>query len=123
MAKLKESPRNPFVSAKETKDDVIHFRVAASQKNAWLGALKALEVTDQSAFFRGAIEAAIAMSFRAKDPKWKEFILAVQNEAKLRLGAGLGSGGAVAYERAGKGVKTVKLEALEELFRSGKISP
>ena len=114
MAKLKDSPRNPFVSHKETKDDVIHFRVAASQKEAWLGALKTLGVSDQSAFFRGAIEAAIAMSFRAKDPKWKEFILAIQGEAKSILGAGLASGGAGAYEGAGKGVKTVSLDALKE---------
>ena len=118
MAKLKESSRNPFVSAKETKDDVIQFRVASSQKEAWLRALNALEVTDQSAFFRGAIEAAIAMSFRAKDPKWKEFILAVQSEAKERLGAGLANAGAAAYEMAGKGVKTVALDVLRQRLKA-----
>jgi hypothetical protein len=111
MSKLAE---NPFVTKKELKSDIIHFRVAASQKAAWLKALEELGVADQSAFFRGAIEAAIAMSFRSADPAWKGFIAAIQVEAKKRLGAGLIQEGAVGYESAGREAKAISLEALKK---------
>jgi hypothetical protein len=111
MSKIAE---NPFVAKRELKSEVIHFRVAASQKAAWNQALEELGVGDQSAFFRGAIEAAIALSFRSTDPAWKGFVAAIQAEAKKRLGSGLAQEGALGYENAGRETKTISLDALKK---------
>jgi hypothetical protein len=111
---MSKTAENPFVAKKELKSEVIHFRVVASQKAAWNQALEELGVEDQSAFFRGAIEAAIALSFRSADPAWEGFIAAIQSEAKKRLGAGLAQEGALGYESAGREAKTVSLEALKK---------
>jgi hypothetical protein len=112
--KDKAPKANPFVARKETKDGIIHFRVAASQKDAWLRAMKGLGVKDQSAFFRGAIEAAIAMSHRAHDPQWLEFIQAIQREARSHLGVGIKQEGAAGFELAGKGVDSVPIQDLKK---------
>jgi hypothetical protein len=106
-----------LLASKENKDDVVRFRVSASQKAIWEEALGHMGVRDFSSFYRGAIEAAIVMSERADDPTWQKFLKDIQAASKKRFGSPTALHGAKDYEYAGRGVKSV---LASEVFKSKK---
>lgn len=84
----------PVIREEEEKTVTFRFRATPSQAKYWEDSLKDLGVKDFSSFARGAIQAAVEMGFKAKDPKWQDFIEAIQPVAKKKLGYGLFHGGA-----------------------------
>jgi|HubBroStandDraft_5_1064220.scaffolds.fasta_scaffold152441_2 hypothetical protein len=70
------------------KDVVLRFRVDPRQKQYWLEAMAKLGV-EFSSYVRQAVDRAIAQDFQSSDPKWQEFMKAIQPQAKEILGYGL----------------------------------
>ena len=90
----------PHHEEREVKQ-VVSFRAKPSQVKLWNEESKKLGIKDFSAFIRGAVQSAIYLSKRSKDPKWQEFIEAVQPTAKRILGYGFYDGGAADFESSG----------------------
>ena len=67
------------------KDEVLRFRVDARQKQFWLEAIAKLGV-EFSGYVRQAVDRAIAQDLRSSDPKWQDFMKAIQPVAKEVLG-------------------------------------
>ncbi len=70
---------------RESKDEVLRFRIDSRQKQYWLEAIAKLHV-EFSSYVRQAVDRAIAQDLRASDPKWQEFMKAIQPTAKTMLG-------------------------------------
>jgi DNA-directed RNA polymerase specialized sigma subunit len=68
-----------------SKDEVLRFRVDSRQKQYWLEAIDKLHV-EFSSYVRQAVDRAIAQDLRSSDPKWQEFMKAIQPVAKTMLG-------------------------------------
>lgn len=81
----------------------------------WMETAKKLGVKDFSAFIRGAVNSAVFVSSRAQEPKWQEFVEAVQPAAKRILGHGFYDGGAEDFESSGR--ETTGTPARETLRR------
>ena len=74
------------VQFRRLKDDTVRFRVHSDQKKYWLDALSKLGVEDLSTYARAAVERAITQDLRSLDPKWQDFVKAIQPIAEDRLG-------------------------------------
>ncbi len=70
---------------RDSKDEVLRFRVDSRQKQYWLEAIAKLNV-EFSSYVRQSIDRSIAQDLRASDPKWQEFMKAIQPVAKQVLG-------------------------------------
>jgi len=70
---------------RESKDEVLRFRIDSRQKQYWLEAIAKLNV-EFSGYVRQAVDRAIAQDLRASEPKWQEFMKAIQPVAKNVLG-------------------------------------
>ncbi len=92
----------PVIRGEEEKSITLRFRATPSQAKYWEESLKALGVKDFSSFARGAVQAAIEMGQKAHDPKWQDFLEAIQPIAKKKLGYGIFHGGATVTEGYGK---------------------
>jgi len=68
-----------------TKGEVLRFRVDTRQKQYWLEAIAELGV-EFSSYVRQAVDRAIAQDLRSSDPKWQDFLKAIQPVAKQVLG-------------------------------------
>ena len=90
----------PIRDEKEVKQ-VVSIRLKPSEVKYWKDMADKLGIKDFTAFIRGAVNSAIYTSRRAEDPKWKEFVEAVQPAAKKILGHGLFDGGAELFEASG----------------------
>ena len=95
---------------------MIRFKAKSSQAKYWEESLKALGVKDFSSFARGAVQAAIEMGQKAHDPKWQDFLEAIQPMAKKKLGYGIFHGGAKVTEGYGKKRKGISAEEYRRLF-------
>jgi len=71
------------------KDYTLRFRVDEKRRAYWVEAMKELGVSDFSSYSRAAIDRAIHQDLRSKDPKWQDFIKAIQAKAKEILGHGI----------------------------------
>jgi hypothetical protein len=70
---------------RDSKDEVLRFRVDSRQKQYWLEAMHKLHA-EFSSYVRQAVDRAIAQDLRSSDPKWQEFMKAIQPVAKTVLG-------------------------------------
>ena len=68
------------------KAELLRFRVDPRQKQYWLKALAQLGVEDFSSYARAAVDRAISQDLRSLDPKWQDFVKAIQPQAKSILG-------------------------------------
>lgn len=68
------------------KAETLRFRVDPRQKQYWLKALAQLGVEDFSSYARSAVDRAISQDLRSMDPKWQDFVKAIQPKAKEILG-------------------------------------
>ena len=91
---------------KETKQ-VVSIRLKPSEVRYWKAMAAKLGIKDFTSFIRGAVNWAIQTSLRSQDPKWQEFVEAVQPAAKRILGHGFFDGGADLYEKSGTEASTV----------------
>jgi hypothetical protein len=71
------------------KAHTLRFRVDEKRRAYWVEAMKELGVSDFSSYSRAAIDRAIHQDLRSKDPKWQEFIKAIQSKAREILGRGI----------------------------------
>ncbi len=71
---------------RHNKSEMIRFRVDLMRKKAWVEGMEALGIKDFSSYARQAIDGAIDRDFRAKDPKWQEFLKAVKDISIKILG-------------------------------------
>jgi|SRR5665213_64919 len=90
----------PIRDEKEVKQ-VVSLRVKPSQAKYWKEMGEKLGIKDFSSFVRGAVDSAIHSSLRNEDPKWQEFMEAIQPTAKRILGHGFFDAGAKVYENSG----------------------
>jgi hypothetical protein len=71
------------------KAEVLRFRVDPRQKQFWLEAMDKLGV-EFSSYVRQAVDRAIGQDLRSQDPKWQEFVKAIQPKAREILGVEIG---------------------------------
>lgn len=110
------------VRDKKEVDRVVSLRVKPNQAKYWNQMAEKLEIEDFSSFVRGAVDSAIHSSLRNEDPKWQEFIEAIQPTAKKILGHGFFDGGAKLYECSGAGSINISAkEFLEKMKLKHKI--
>lgn len=110
----------PYIREEEEKSVTLKFRATPSQAKYWEESLRGLGVKDFSSFARGAIQAAIEMGQKANDPKWQEFLEAIQPIAKKKLGYGIFHGGAAVTEGYGKERKGISAEDFKRQVEKGK---
>ena len=87
MAESKKAKVDAVEALHQKKEESLRFRATTRQLEFWIKALKDIGVKDFSSYARMAIDRAIFQDMRSKDPKWKEFIAAIQDQAKKHLGA------------------------------------
>ena len=75
---MRPNQKPMFKPMRDNKGEVVRFRVDLMRKKAWVEAMEALGVKDFSSYARQAIDGAIDLDFRAKDPKLQEFLKAVK---------------------------------------------
>jgi hypothetical protein len=75
--------------------------IPAQELKRWKEMASRLGAKDFTAFLRGAVLAAIHKSRQSKDPKWQEFVEAIQPIARRVLGHGFFDGGGKLYGDSG----------------------
>lgn len=112
----------PIRDEKEVKQ-VVSIRLKPSEVKYWKDMAEKLGIKDFTAFIRGAVNSAIYTSRRSEDPKWKEFVEAIQPIAKRVLGHEFFDGGAGVYEASGTESSGIPAkEFLEKMKRKHKVS-
>lgn len=102
MKIIKKDKRSHFtVLDKNEVKLVVSLQVKLSQAKYWKQMTRKLGIKDFSSFIRGAVDSAFHSSLRNEDPKWHEFIEAIQPTAKRILGHGFFNDGAKFYEYSG----------------------
>ncbi len=89
------------IRVKNEVEQVVSLRVKPSQAKYWKQMTRKFGIKDFSSFVRGAVDSAFHSSLRNEDPKWHEFIEAIQPTAKRILGHSFFNGGAKFYEYSG----------------------
>ena len=86
----------PKIPSRESKDELIAFRVPARWKANIEKRLNELGVpaSKRADFYRGAVIAGIGNALRAQDSKWQAFVDAIQPLAKKHLSMELSDDGA-----------------------------
>ena len=125
MKNSREVPKRPLHVPEGTKTEpkkVSSFRATQAQMAYWQETAEKLGVKDFSAFLRGALDSAVFISLRAKDPKWQEFMNAVQPLAHQILGHGFYDGGAKDFEASGTESTGISMKETLEKFKAGQLT-
>lgn len=105
----------PPKTTRGNKAETLRFRVDPRQKEYWQKAMAELGIPDFSTYARAAIDRAIQQDLRSSDPKWQEFIKAIQPQANAILGMEVSD---KAQDRIESPAETAEIEAVLKRHRN-----
>lgn len=104
---MKKAPRIPRLDgeaqAKDPTQELKRWKIMASK----------MEPEEYSVFLKGAVLSAIDTARHTKDPKWEQFVIAIQPVAMRVLGESFLKGPAKLYEQVETESRNIVLEKIQ----------